>query len=50
MAKLISEGTTLTTTMEHELERQAIKSVCAKEKTMKSAWEVGVGPVLRKKK
>ncbi|KAL8265410.1 hypothetical protein R6Q59_023540 [Mikania micrantha] len=49
VAKLISEGTTITTTMQHELEKEAIKSVCAKEKTRKSAWEVGVGPVLRKK-
>ncbi|KAK1434293.1 hypothetical protein QVD17_00029 [Tagetes erecta] len=49
VAKLVSEGTTITTTMHHELENDAIQSVCAKEKTIKSAWKVGVGPVLRKK-
>lgn len=49
MAKLSSEGLTITTTMEHELEKEAIRSVCAKDKTRKSAWDVGVGPVLRKK-
>ncbi|KAF5785698.1 hypothetical protein HanXRQr2_Chr10g0431711 [Helianthus annuus] len=49
VAKLISEGTTITTTTDHELEKEAIESVCAKEKTTKSAWKVGVGPVFRKK-
>ena len=49
MNKLTSEGTTITTDMERELEKKAIKSVCAKKQTIKSAWEVGVGPVLRKK-
>ncbi|KAK1412236.1 hypothetical protein QVD17_33317 [Tagetes erecta] len=49
VAKLVSEGTTITTTMYHELENEAIQSVCAKEKTKKSAWKIGVGPVLRKK-
>ncbi|KAL9992172.1 putative transposase, Ptta/En/Spm, plant [Helianthus debilis subsp. tardiflorus] len=49
VAKLISEGTTITTTMDHELKKEAIESVCAKEKTTKSAWKVGVGPVFRKK-
>ncbi|KAM0039115.1 hypothetical protein Hdeb2414_s0012g00378301 [Helianthus debilis subsp. tardiflorus] len=49
VAKLISNGTTITTTMDHELEKEAIESVCAKKKTTKSAWKVGVGPVFRKK-
>ncbi|KAJ0681148.1 hypothetical protein HanPI659440_Chr16g0632491 [Helianthus annuus] len=49
VAKLISKGTTITTTMDHELEKEAIESVCAKKKTTKSAWKVGVGPVFRKK-
>ncbi|KAL8253907.1 hypothetical protein R6Q59_032128 [Mikania micrantha] len=49
MTKLASEVTTITTTMEHELGKEAIRSVCVKEKTTKSAWDVGVGPVLRKK-
>lgn len=49
MAELISKGTTITTTMHHELEKEAIESICAKEKTTKSAWKVGVGPVFRKK-
>ncbi|KAK9048735.1 hypothetical protein SSX86_032299 [Deinandra increscens subsp. villosa] len=47
--KLISQNVEVTSAMEHEIEKQAIKSVCAKVKTTKSAWEVGVGPVLRKK-
>ncbi|XP_022026140.1 uncharacterized protein LOC110926746 [Helianthus annuus] len=49
VAKLISNGTTITTTMDHELEKEAIESVCAKKKTKKSAWKVGIGPVFRKK-
>ncbi|KAK9053684.1 hypothetical protein SSX86_024758 [Deinandra increscens subsp. villosa] len=49
MARLKSEGTICTTAIEHEIEKQAIKSVCGKEKTLKSAWEFGVGPVLKKK-
>ncbi|KAL8238585.1 hypothetical protein R6Q59_015152 [Mikania micrantha] len=49
IAKLTSEGMTITTAMEHELEKEAIRSVCAKEKITKSAWDVGVGPILRKK-
>ncbi|KAL8254927.1 hypothetical protein R6Q59_033148 [Mikania micrantha] len=48
VAKLVYEGTTPTTNMVHELEKEAIKSVCAKEKTTKSAWQIGVGPVLKK--
>ncbi|XP_076956530.1 uncharacterized protein LOC143631762 [Bidens hawaiensis] len=47
--KLNSEGTTITIAMEHGLEKQAIKAVCGKKKTIQSAWEIGVGPVLRKK-
>ncbi|KAK1426130.1 hypothetical protein QVD17_14799 [Tagetes erecta] len=49
MAKLISEGTTITSTMHYKLEEEAIENVCAREKTIKSGWKVGVGPVLRKK-
>ncbi|KAK9070575.1 hypothetical protein SSX86_010977 [Deinandra increscens subsp. villosa] len=49
MNKLISEDVEITSAMEHEIEKEAIKSVYAKTKTTKSAWEVGVGPVLRKK-
>ena len=49
MEKLISEGTTVTTSMEHEIEKDAIKSVCGRKKTIQSGQEVGVGPVLRKK-
>ncbi|XP_076917453.1 uncharacterized protein LOC143577528 [Bidens hawaiensis] len=49
MEKLISEGTTVTTSMEHGIEKEAIKSVCGRKKTIQSGWEVGVGPVLRKK-
>ena len=41
--------TQITTVMEHEVERQAIKSVCGRKKTIQSAWEVGVGLVMRKK-
>jgi hypothetical protein len=49
--KLKDEGTTqITTVMEHEVERQAIKSVCGRKKTIQSAWEVGVGIVMRKTK
>ncbi|MFS7929356.1 putative transposase, Ptta/En/Spm, plant [Helianthus anomalus] len=47
--ELNSKGITITTTMEHQLEKEAIKSVCGRKKTIQSAWEVGVGPVLRKK-
>ncbi|KAL8228419.1 hypothetical protein R6Q57_016003 [Mikania cordata] len=47
--KLILEGTVITTAIEHNLEKEAIKSVCGKQKTLQSAWQVGVGPVLRKK-
>ncbi|MFS7890435.1 hypothetical protein Hanom_Chr00s000075g01618971 [Helianthus anomalus] len=47
--ELNSKGITITTTMEHQLEKEAIKSVCARKKTIQSAWEVGGGPVLRKK-
>ncbi|KAM0041642.1 hypothetical protein Hdeb2414_s0011g00369751 [Helianthus debilis subsp. tardiflorus] len=49
MARLNTEGTIVTTAMEHDVERKAIKSVCGRAKTIQSAWEVGVGPVLRKK-
>ncbi|KAK1427930.1 hypothetical protein QVD17_16682 [Tagetes erecta] len=49
MDKLNSEGTTITTAMEHKLEKEAIKSVCGKQKTIQSGCEVGVGPVFRKK-
>ncbi|KAL8265851.1 hypothetical protein R6Q59_003195 [Mikania micrantha] len=45
MTKLTFERTTITTAMEHEIEKEAIRSVCAKEKTTNSAWVVGVGPV-----
>ncbi|KAL8245942.1 hypothetical protein R6Q59_007158 [Mikania micrantha] len=44
-----SEGTVITTVTEHDLEKEALKSVCSKQKTLQSAREVGVGPVLRKK-
>ncbi|KAF5816032.1 hypothetical protein HanXRQr2_Chr03g0129851 [Helianthus annuus] len=47
--ELNSKGITITTTMEHQLDKEAIKSVCGRKKTIQSAWEVGVGPVLRKK-
>jgi hypothetical protein len=49
MEELISKGTIITTAMAHELERKAIRTVCGKDKTIQSAWEVGVGPVFRKK-
>ncbi|MFS7977714.1 hypothetical protein Hanom_Chr10g00907271 [Helianthus anomalus] len=39
VAKLISEGTMITTTMDHELEKEAIESVCAKEKNNKICME-----------
>ncbi|KAK1422557.1 hypothetical protein QVD17_17840 [Tagetes erecta] len=32
-----------------QLEKEAIKCVCGKQKTRKSGWEVGVEPVFRKK-
>ncbi|KAJ0570463.1 hypothetical protein HanHA300_Chr05g0178271 [Helianthus annuus] len=48
--ELNSKGITITTTMEHQLEKEAVKSVCGRKKTIQSAWEVGVGPVLRKKR
>ncbi|KAL8239570.1 hypothetical protein R6Q59_016137 [Mikania micrantha] len=48
--ELTLKGTAITTTIEHDLEKEAIQSVCGKQKTLQSAWEVGVGPVLRKKK
>ncbi|KAL8193572.1 hypothetical protein R6Q57_026707 [Mikania cordata] len=47
--KLTSEGTTVTTSMEQKLEKEAIKSVCGKDKTIQSGWEVCVGPVMKKK-
>ncbi|KAL8249561.1 hypothetical protein R6Q59_006429 [Mikania micrantha] len=47
--KLTSEGTTVTTSMERKLEKEAIKSVCGKDKTIQSGWEVCVGPVMKKK-
>ncbi|KAL8240259.1 hypothetical protein R6Q59_013614 [Mikania micrantha] len=47
--KLTLEGTVITTAIEHNLEKEAIKSVCGKQKILQSAWQVGVGPVLRKK-
>ncbi|MFS7934880.1 hypothetical protein Hanom_Chr05g00396821 [Helianthus anomalus] len=39
VAKLVSKGTTITTTMDHELEKEAIESVCAKEKNNKICME-----------
>ncbi|KAJ0546913.1 putative transposase, Ptta/En/Spm, plant [Helianthus annuus] len=39
VAKLISNGTTITTTMDHELEKEAIESVCAKKKNYKICME-----------
>ncbi|KAL8251083.1 hypothetical protein R6Q59_034776 [Mikania micrantha] len=47
--KLALEGTVITTTIEYNIEKEAINSVCGKQKTLQSAWQVGVGPVLRKK-
>ncbi|KAL8244827.1 hypothetical protein R6Q59_011085 [Mikania micrantha] len=47
--ELTLKGTVITTTIEHNLEKEAIQSVCGKQKTLQSAWEVGVGQVLRKK-
>ncbi|KAL8242244.1 hypothetical protein R6Q59_012547 [Mikania micrantha] len=49
--ELTLKGTVITTDIEHNLEREAIQSVCGKQKTLQSAWEVGVGvgQVLRKK-
>ncbi|XP_076886338.1 uncharacterized protein LOC143536171 [Bidens hawaiensis] len=49
MDKLVYEGITVTTSIEHEIEKEAIKSVCGRKKTIQSAWEVGAGPVFRKK-
>ncbi|XP_076909110.1 uncharacterized protein LOC143566246 isoform X2 [Bidens hawaiensis] len=36
MEKLISEGTTVTTSMEHGIEKEAIKSICGRKKTIQS--------------
>ncbi|KAL8260218.1 hypothetical protein R6Q59_028171 [Mikania micrantha] len=47
--ELTLKGTVITTTIEHNLEKEAIQSVCGKQKTLQSAWKVGVGQVLRKK-
>ncbi|KAL8209547.1 hypothetical protein R6Q57_006279 [Mikania cordata] len=47
--KLTSEGTTVTTSIERKLEKEAIKSVCGKDKTIQSVSEVCVGPVMKKK-
>ncbi|KAL8209036.1 hypothetical protein R6Q57_008448 [Mikania cordata] len=47
--KLTLDGTVITTAIEHNLENEVIKSVCGKQKTLQSAWQVGVGPVPRKK-
>ncbi|KAL8240225.1 hypothetical protein R6Q59_013580 [Mikania micrantha] len=47
--ELTLKGTVITTAIEHNLEKEAIQSVCGKLKTLQSAWEVGVGQVLRKK-
>ncbi|KAL8225806.1 hypothetical protein R6Q57_018363 [Mikania cordata] len=47
--ELTLKGTVITTSIEHNLEKEAIQSVCHKQKTLQSAWEVGVGQVLRKK-
>ncbi|KAI3826597.1 hypothetical protein L1987_00645 [Smallanthus sonchifolius] len=44
-----SEGTTIDTAMEHKFEKAAIKSVCGRQKSIQSGWEIGVGPVLKKK-
>ncbi|KAK1431790.1 hypothetical protein QVD17_08449 [Tagetes erecta] len=49
MNKINSEGTTIDAAMEHKLEDEAIKSVCGRQKTLQSGWEIGVGPVFRKK-
>ncbi|KAI3815754.1 hypothetical protein L1987_15435 [Smallanthus sonchifolius] len=45
-----SEETTIDTAMEHKFEKAAIKSVCERQKTIQSGWEIGVGPVLKKKR
>ncbi|KAL8210937.1 hypothetical protein R6Q57_005374 [Mikania cordata] len=47
--ELTLKGTVITTAIEHNLEKEAIQSVCDKQKTLQSAWEIGVGQVLRKK-
>ncbi|KAL8199826.1 hypothetical protein R6Q57_013394 [Mikania cordata] len=47
--ELTLKVTVITTAIEHNLEKEAIQSVCGKQKTLQSAWEVGVGQVLRKK-
>ncbi|KAL8201803.1 hypothetical protein R6Q57_010950 [Mikania cordata] len=39
----------ITTAIVYNLEKEAIQSVCGKHKTLQSAWEEGVGQVLRKK-
>lgn len=49
MDKLLVENTTITPALEHELEEEAIKSVCGREKTRKSGYEVMNGPIFRKK-
>lgn len=36
VGKLISDGTTITTTMHHKLKEEIIESVCAMEKIIKS--------------
>ena len=50
MDKLLAENTTITPALEHELEEEAIKSVCGREKTRKSGYEVMNGPILKKKR
>nr|KAJ0192818.1 hypothetical protein LSAT_V11C800435250 [Lactuca sativa] len=47
--KLVSAGISITPEMEYEIEKKAVKTVCARHKTLLSGWEASSGPIMRKK-